>query len=261
MNRVSSVSAPTILCVACDPHDLPNGVREVLADVNLRYETVNDAYRAIARIAKAPPQVVFVCTDWLGAESAEFFPLVRRRNPQLAVLVWGRRGVDDRVDRAIELGATGVLSPETVRQVAPSARFAAPARHTTSTFASTNNVLDAQDRPRQVGDTTGGDHHKAVPPGIDDVETPPGGTDKELDSGADYRQARNDDAQLPDAPGLNNDDSAPKPVRVPWLRYNDGPTRLPPKRVPPTRQPVEPDDDPPLLTDEELEALFNDGPT
>jgi hypothetical protein len=74
--------------------------------------------------------------------------------------------------------------------------------------------------------------------------------------------AAGDDDEV--AHGEVDDEPAEEPVRVPWLRYEDRPTRTAPKpptvpsRKPPDadREPAAPKADQPLLTEAELQALL-----
>jgi len=88
--------------------------------------------------------------------------------------------------------------------------------------------------------------------------------DDEGDDQDEERFADNDDA-------LDNDSQS---VRVPWLRYEDRPKRIPPSKASAPRPATDRegsrlsrlsgagdvDDDPPLLSTEELEALLGEGP-
>ncbi len=207
-----------------------------LAAISVAVDTCGDVYRGLARLSRSggcDPSAVLVCLHGVGPCELEFFSIMRRLRPDVGVFVYGDARSQDRIARAIELGATGRAGDGLIEALS-AARAAPPTRFTPVPAAEdqTRSRLPASAEPA-------GEPASRQPRRLSETET--------------------DD--LPASP-----QTSPPPARVPWLRYSDGPARTGPSpdkstdavvtasghrklRTPP---------DEPLLTSEELNALLED---
>jgi hypothetical protein len=191
----------------------------------------------------------FVCVDGLGTAEMEFFSIVSRMRPELAVYVYGNERSAARIRRAIELGAKGDVNKAVIDALAAPLSGPASQPETSDTHSgaprTSSSVTDS---------APGGVIQDALPRDVPQDTPAVVRPDEDLEPtvAEPYGEEKSDD----EAPGA--------PVRVPWLRYGDGPVRAAPQRVPPAAGPPGPSEPAaprspsiePLLTDEELQALI-----
>jgi len=149
-----------------------------------------------------------------------------------------------------------------------------------SGFASPDNVFDSEldDRLNRAVDATleAAPHRPATAPGADgNVDSDATGIDEPMNRCDETKQPTQHElyfteyeaTQFHEQHGTDSDQHAPA-VRVPWKNYTDRPRRTPPRPAYPneprfhydTRNTGDVNDDTPLLTDEELEALLGRNP-
>ncbi len=231
----------------------------LLAAAFLDVDSCSDVYRGLARLGRSEPnapRAVIVCVDGLGAAEMEFFGLVPRvrRSVNVYVYAYPRGGArsTSRVARAIELGATGQATEDVIRRLAE-----------TVTQPTARADLDDAPGDDQSPTQTLAESTLAPPPIREKPVT------EALEESAPVVVAEAPGAG-PDRPDADeepvDDDALDGPVRVPWLRYNDGPDRVAPQRLePPAADPARTGPATsrsaprrPLITDEELQALLGD---
>ncbi len=184
-------------------------LEEMLTATSLRAEVFTDVYRGLARLCspdteEAPqPRAVIVCVDDLGPAELEFFLVLGRARPDLPVYVYGMDHFASRIDKAIELGATGRATGGLIRSLADIA--ATPPGET-----SEPSVQDEIEPETSMDSATLSREDEVEPPAGDSPSA------EEAESDRDH-------------------DSQEGPARVPWLCYADGPTRGAPKRSAPVR--------------------------
>lgn len=264
MTKPAPENAQEVLFVGLTAGELPVGLASRLAARGTPASYCGDVYRALARIGKRPPAAVVAAVDWLSAPELEFFEILARSHAERPVYVVGAARARGKIDRAVACGASGLATlDEFVAELSPCAAEAAdstpsvdlspppaspPRERGDIPFAPTGNVFDAE-LDRRLSEAA-----ESVASETDDFDDPsdlPERAGRMFDEGDDA----SDDL---------SDDHTDTPVRVPWLTYESSPRRIPPTRVPPNGDSVEPetpkdaDDDPPLLTPEELEALLAD---
>ncbi len=222
-------------------------------------DSCSDVYRGLARSGHSgpdAPRAVIVCVDGLGAAEMEFFHLFSRLRRGVKVYVYasphGGERSTSRMARAIELGATGLATEDVIRRLAktvshPAAR--ADIRNAPNDDRSpAQTSAESTPAPPPIAKSPDTDALEESVPVV--TEEPPVAHPDELE--ADKAAA--------------DDDTLEGPVRVPWLRYNDGPSRVAPRRRgPPAADPAVIEPAPsrsaprrPLITSEELQALLGD---
>lgn len=231
----------------------------LLAAAFLDVDSCGDVYRGLARLGRSEsdaPHAVIVCVDGLGAAEMEFFSLISRVRRGVNVYVYayphGGERSSTRVARAIELGATGQATEDVIRRLAETV--------TQPTVRADLEDVPADDRsPTQTFvETTAAPLPIAKSPDAEALEeSAPVVAHEPLGAGPDQLDADEEPA---------DNDALDGPVRVPWLRYNDGPDRAAPRRreplaadpaiTGPATSPSAPRR--PLITDEELQALLGD---
>lgn len=269
-------------------------IEQWISDAGLEVVRCPDVYLALARSLKGQPScaAMVVAVDELAASHFEFFVLMARMRRDLSVFVFGRN--PERIVKALESGARGLVSPDTLVSVASSMRRRTelPVR---TPVAPDSPVVAPQEISRPVASVPSVAPEPAAAPTLE------GGLRDEIFRLAEP-QTRAAEAQ-PDAEDLSSlnqpvqeppksgDDQPGLSARVPWLRYTGGPVRHAPgaparparERIAPTAQPkperaesIEPKsangqthvDDvqsllqkreyEPLLTEQELAALLGD---
>ena len=193
-------------------------VRIEQADCTIDY--CPDVYRALAGMGRLQPAAVIVAIDWLPESEFEFFRILHRRWRELPAFVLGADRSRSKIERAIEAGATGVLTEE----------------------ALTRCLADFHRAPSEA--TTGPPPMPATSPS---EQTP----------------NKKPDAFAPADNVFDTENASEKKrrVRVPWVRYSGGPQRVPPPggpSAPPPRLGASCEEDAPLLSPEEIEALLGD---
>jgi hypothetical protein len=231
---------PRVLHIRSSPSERAEGIDACLAGGPLDVDVCTDVYRGLARLCadKAyTPHAVIVDVSGLGPHEMEFFSLLPRVRRGLSAYVYGDQWLESRIAKAIELGADGRATEEIFRSIAEA--------------QSGGGFTDLQSEP---------------PPSLETSETPPPSRPPVVESPIAQVStpipAAADDAEVEE--GEVDDEPAEEPVRVPWLRYEDRPTRTAPKRPakpsrkPPDsqREPAAPKTDQPLLTEAELQALL-----
>jgi len=229
-------------------------LEEQLEQAAVQVDAIHDIYRALLRLLRDDehrPRAALVCVDDLEPEDLEFFSILARRRGMPAVYVYGHERSMANLGRAVELGATGEADVDLVVRLV-SAQPPAQATPTTATAAP-----EAEDDEPETGapDSAASVVAAVLPSDRHEPE----------------RVRPVEPAGAPPEPQLLEDEEATAPPRVPWRRYDNGPTRQAPMRTPPPEPstelgPDEPDevDDQahqPLLTDEELRALIGEDPT
>ena len=231
---------PRVLHIRSSPSERAEGMDACLAATPLDVDVCTDVYRGLARLCadKAyTPHAVIVDVSGLGPHEMEFFSLLPQVRRGLRVYVCGDGRSESRIAKAIELGADGRATEEAVRSIAGA-------------------------EPAGVS----ADHQSGPPPPLETSDTPPLGHPPVVETPMPQEStpvpAAGDDDEVQQ--GEVDDEPAEEPVRVPWLRYEDRPTRTAPKpptvpsRKPPDagREPAAPNADQPLLTEAELQALL-----
>ena len=273
----------------------------VLETLPFAVQNCGDVYRGLARLCREKEgqeawQAIFVCVDGLGSAEMEFFSIVSRTRRDLDVYVYGGDRSASQVARAIERGASGEATEEVVRKLAAmpvtesrvgsappevprgesaanseaptvqhpgtgeSAREPSPHPAASDVAASIAQVEPSVSASAEPGATTSDQQHAdiaGIPSTATPAEPPETTSDETSAAQADETEAREE----------ADDKASAATVRVPWLRYGDGPARTPPKRSEssPNRSEsprrsaskASPQHEP-LLTDEELQALLGD---
>jgi len=191
-----------------------------------------DVYRALARLGGSERGqfcAVIVCVDLMDTAQSEFFQLAVRRHRRVPVYVYGQAHAQSKLELAQHLGAKDTIRPETVDKALPYFAPTPAVRQEVAPAASARSEPAAE---------------PTAEPAPEDLAAPGEVTDSGDRSAGEQEEPS-------------------RPVRVPWLRYDGGPTRLPPKRTPASAKPSPPaerelEPEPPLLTPEELAALMGD---
>jgi len=222
--------------VATGPLQTVGRVDSLLRKWGIRACTFSDAYRALVRLGRSEPtsfNAVIVCVDFISPGEFEFFEIVGRDHPDVDLYVYGDDRCDHKITRAIELGARGRLTDDAVRAMAqdmPAVDEAEPSA--APQMPSQGDTREpAARRSAKAGEKTVSSEHNR-------------GHQDETVTGKKVKRE-------------------PTGVRVPWLGYADGPRRIPPRRADKRANEsssIQPssvtDDQEPLLTDAELEALI-----
>ncbi len=231
----------------------------LLAAASLDVDSCSDVYRGLARLGRGEPnapRAVIVCVDGLGAAEMEFFGLVSRVRRSVNVYVYayphGGERSTSRVARAIGLGATGQATEDVIRTLAE--------------IVTQQNVrADLEDAPGDdQSPTQTFEELTSAPPPIREKPVTEVLEESAPVVAAELPEAGPDQLGADEEPVV--DDAPDGPVRVPWLRYNDGPDRVAPRRREPlaadpaTTEPATSRSAPrrPLITSEELQALLGD---
>ena len=245
-----SNSAVVILYVGLDrPGAAP--VLERLRAGGASLETLGDVYRALARWGRGRvrPAAVVVCVDGLATSEFEFFKLASRDHAGTPVYVCGPPASAARMQRAIEAGARGVITPDDVEELI-------------------HDVLPVNGRsipeaPQRAGQAPPAEARPAAPAAeptsISELAIPIVSRFPDPDAeNAEPTAELDDEETITDADAFG----PAGPARVPWKSYGDWPVRKPPLRpgsTPPTPPPSAVSlFDGPLLTPEELEALMRE---
>ncbi len=232
----------------------------LLAESRLRVEACEDVYRGLARLCRPdadPPLLAFVCIDVLGPDEFEFFSLARRAQRGVPVYVYGAQPSRSLITKAIQLGATGEATTETLHAFVggPSAPQAAPAPCDGPVSAALSESA------RKTAEVSS----EVAPPG----KQKPSGSETQTGGAPSEPRANRQDDGRPTSEGADpsaDQPEVPSRARVPWLHYADRPKRAgPPGREPPASGLHAPEDRPtrpashePLLTEAELKALLAD---
>ena len=254
---------------ADDGRVLPNvqAMEAILASASLKTHVYPDVYRALARLCASEAsglhnalrtRAVVVCMDDVGSAELEFFTLLKRLRSGLPVYVYGDGRHESKLAEAVKLGAAGLATEAVIRSIAAEAEqptIESPKEPDEPTQVDEPPILqaEAETAPESLAES---EPLQPSPSDVDEQEIPD-----------DYDSPPTADTPAESDPP--NAKPAAEPVRVPWLRYGDKPTRKAPRREaprPPQRPPAEPTprdlpdmpDDEPLLTSAELEALLGD---
>ena len=269
--RVMDNPAIDILHVHPDPSNEAARIDKLLESTSLVVEVCGDVYRGLARLCTcgptacgelSSPRAVVVCVDDLGPAELEFFSIVSRLCRCMPVYVYGSREGDSQAARAIELGATGPVTVEVLRSLAPPA--VPPRGGPAVVYGPTEDAVPGA----AVAEATLPEllAEERAP-----LEPPPAPHPAEVEP----TTAEPDDVVVKHPEDEETEEVRPRGrARVPWLRYADQPVRTaPPREAPPPAEPAveEPvegrpaDQEPggrrpraPLLTPAELQALLGD---
>lgn len=240
--------------VAAAPPPVADRVEVFLRQQGLSVQCAADPFRALARLTHKgcegnPVTSVVVGIDYLSPDEFEFFEIIRREQPAIALYVYGDPRCEDKVRRAEQYGA----------------------------------VRLSLARGGSVPTPGPADPNADTPAGIGAGEETIGGAGLSTPAGPASRVSAEDQAMPPCGSDFLGSCEAgelarEKAVRVPWRRYVDTPRRVPPRRAvlaahstsaPPPRRPAPPAvmpqpqpprpsrvlDEEPLLSEEEFEAL------
>lgn len=221
------------------------GLREAGCDV----EAVPDVYRALARLVSCQPstfRAIVVCVDRLDVGQFEFFQLASHHRRDTPLYVYAQAHAESKVATALRFGARAAVEPATVHGILPSV-----ATETTQPAVAPPTV-EAAAGP--------------APPSVEPVtqelaaETGQSAAPPEEPSDSDPAPEEKPVADVTRQPAKQTAQTK-STVRVPWLRYDDGPQRTPPAKAAPKRAPeppATPEPEPPLLSPEELKALIGE---
>ncbi len=241
VSELSGDTAGTVLHIRPqgDRYACANEMTLRLASAPVLVDTCPDVYRALARICKAPERThraAIVCLDALVSAELEFFSVIARARPCVSVYVYGDASGSSRESRAIELGATGILTDDVIHNLGISDE----PPHTDVSVEQPSPSTDESTSPRRDERTT-----------VGRMETVHG-------------EDSDDDPSEPP-----RDDHLSGSVQVPWVNRAEGPVRRRTPNQSETEEVSEPAKSPeerlmseglhePLLTDEELRALVGD---
>lgn len=227
-------------------------------DVDVQYR--RDVYTALALTGRWHPDVVIVGVDWLVDDQLDVLDWIPKVSPRSKVGVVGFEGrAGSHFDAAISRGATplsldlleAVPTPDNQidERDAPPAREQAISDENEAELAHSEGVLDSLvDPAAEPAGNIGSTSQETIR--VDDAQEASGQASAPDDGGV-------DEGEWP-----QDEEESSQPVRVPWLRYEGTKRRKPPAQKDTTDEtegdPV--DDDPPLLSPEEIEALLGDGP-
>lgn len=252
-------TATRVLHIRPEPAAAVGEMDTLLAAASLDVDSCGDVYRGLARSGHSgadAPCAVIVCVDGLGAAEMEFFSLISRVRRGVNVYVYayphGSQRSTSRVARAIELGAAGQATEDVIRRLAKTVTHPAVGADLKDTPGDDRSPAqtfgESMPAPPPMGETPATEALEESSPVVPD-ELPVAGPD-----------------QVDADKALADDDTLDGPVRVPWLRYKDGPSRVAPRRREPpgadpaVTEPATSRSRPrrPLITDEELQALLGD---
>ena len=233
MTEQRTTSGRRVLHVAPTSHTPAERVSDALRQAGCEVVPCTDVYRALARMGGSERGrlcAVVVCVDLMDTGQFEFFQLAARHHRRVGVYVYAQPHAQSKIDLALRLGAKDTIRAEAVDRVLP---YRAPA------------PAPAPCQPASAESAT------AEPAGMQPVEEP-----------ADSVTAARSDGERGEGPQPEKEELA-GPARVPWLRYEGGPKRIPPQPTPARAKSPQPADrevesEPPLLTPEELAALIGD---
>ena len=230
MVEQQSTSGRQVLHVAPVGHSPAERMDKALGEAGCEVIACADLYRALARMGRNQDSqlcAVVVCLDPTDTAQSEFLQLAARHHRRVPVYVYAEPHARSKIDLALRLGAKDAIRPETADRVLS---YSAPAPTAVPYEPAPVEAQVAGPSARQPADEP--TESMAPAPSDGDREEEP-------------------DAEKEEPAG---------PARVPWLRYDGGPKRIPPqptpargRRLEPTEDEVEPE---PLLTPEELQALI-----
>jgi len=247
------ISARRVLHVAPPDQETAREFESGLQQAGWNVVECPDVYRALARIGRAGGEfaAIVVCVDWLEAAQFEFFQLAVRRDACPRLLVYAGVQARLKLEVALRLGAHDQIRLETIGEVLGD-------RPEMDATAAPHKAPQATVEKAPAGDEPAVAPATAVAPAAQ-PESEPSDSEEEAPAEAEAKAA----AEPPDS-------GASGTVRVPWLRYSGGPQRTPPKKTPDQKGPTEsarpqspdaapaPEAEPPLLSQEELDALLGD---
>ncbi len=248
-----AVSTPnacaSVLHVCTGPPQQVEAMDDTLRSASLDVISVGDVYRALARLCRNERNAfggVVVCVNGLAPDDLEFFSIISRACPGLAVYVYGNDRSEWRMAKAIDLGARGATAQEVIR--------ALTSAEPTGAIEPKGDTATAP-KPAEPAPAAESAPAVAVTPAVEP-------TPRLLPT--DHKDAKEDSEEDRTPVDGDADEPVSNSVRVPWLRYGERPLRTapgsksPPDRTPPSVERPLPVIKPhqPLLTDEELKALM-----
>lgn len=247
---MQSDTNPTALCIGLEADELTSDVHAALTP--FRCIHYRDVYRALAAIGSEEPTLVIVDVGWLPSVGFEFFEIMARSHPDVALLVSAPTEGDARVRDALARGARSRVTVDAITDCLPRSLAPQPAplrgEHavgpideiSSDTFASAGNVFDAELDERLNAELDAVDEPAVEIP--EETRTAVHAADGAPASAVeeeDLDKVDDSDADEDEGAGEPDDDDGPADsrTRVPWLRYDDRPKRTPPQRTPPQRTP------------------------
>ena len=215
-----------VLCIIPRPDNPTHPATLAAVDAGAEVETVDDPYRAMARLgpnAASPVDAVVVDVAALDASEMEFFDLAARYHWQIPVYVL--RGGSGTV-------SSGKIDGALIR----GARAAVSADQFTALLAALPTQADEEIVPARIA---------AIPAPQSAIPNPLLDTPRESRTAIDQHETSRATRK--------------STARVPWARYDDQPARKPPSgaRTASVAPRAAPKVEPPLLTQEELDALMD----
>ncbi len=224
-----------------------------------------DLYRALARLGAAGRKTcaILVGVDDLDPRQLEFFRVVARYHARVPVYLYAEPHSEAVLDRCVELGARGRFTADALRALAliaaepdaaaldeeppaPLDEFAVAVEAAAAPEASTVEAPTASQPPSEqaespeapsLGEAAAGESFEYIEP-----HDPFGDLDDELmelaeDEVTSLLEQEAEELTEEDLRRADADANERGPARVPWLRYDDHPVRVPPPRQAPG-QPV-----------------------
>jgi len=97
------------------PNGAPDAMLAALREFGVEVVVCGDVYRGLARLGSGrgePPDAVVLSLDWLVAEGYGFIPEADDEGRGVPVYVYSRVPRRERIDRALSLGARGVIEAD-----------------------------------------------------------------------------------------------------------------------------------------------------
>ncbi len=113
-SETNAESKEVIMCVDIEAADLPNSIHALMTDHAFELVHSDSVYEALARISAVKPVIALVRVDWLTAAEFDFFSICTRSYPELCIFVVGDDRSQEKIERAIGLGASARLSADAV---------------------------------------------------------------------------------------------------------------------------------------------------
>ena len=254
-----------VLHVGAPPELAGGPIADALSRANCEVVDCPDVYRALARVCGCWRDgfvAIVVCLDRLAASQFEFLEIVSHRRGSAPLYVYAGDAARSKIELAVRLGAKEEINAETIEHVLMAASPAASALQE-APEPENGQLAPAAEPACEVARGAAGDVPGEVPA---ELQAPiPLEPETAIPPPPETAQPSAPAAEVPsEAPPPPADTEVRKrtsSVRVPWLRYEGGPQRTPPKNTTgPVKMP-EPsvsESEPPLLTPEEIKALMGE---
>ncbi len=252
MSEANTPQQRAVLHICMESAPVVDPVAKRLTSDLCPVEHCGDVYAGLARLGRrdrATPAAVVVCVDGLGRSEMEFFRLVATMRARVSVYVYGSPRYAANVDDALSCGADGVLDDGILRSLA-NRRYGAE--------LGDSAPVVGRGRQAMAEPAANLDEPRVTP----SIARP---SDEEPDVADEFDQP---EPAAPSADGSTDESEAnsDSQARVPWRRYARTPQRTPPAKPPAkpaqkqegARAPDRVKPHAPLLTEDELDALFCD---